>query len=183
MSNLPVSYLPGESIVRAEEKVIHVKNNVLGLGYNLIYGTLWLTTQRIVFQSFPLGNLLTYPLSHIRNAAHVEVNVAQKVLSTPIYNKYNSYNAALYLEFDDGGQEYFIPADLAGWAAAIMEAKTGAPALPFTQTPPSRSVVQEGNRGLWVMLGILGAIVLCFVCSVAACVGFPFLLALLDTGR
>jgi hypothetical protein len=174
MSNLPVSYLPGESVLRAAENVIHVKNNVLGLGYNIIYGTFWLTTQRIVFQSFPFGSLIIYPLQHLTSATRAEVSIAHQ---TGRYSS-ASFDAALYLEFDNGGKEYFIPADLAGWAAAIMDAKVNAPALPFTQTPPSRSAVQEGNRGLWVMLGIFGAIVLCFVCSVAACVGFPLLLTL-----
>jgi hypothetical protein len=172
MPNLPVSYLPGENIMREDAKAVHVKNNVLGLGYNLVYGALWLTSQRLIFQSLPLGNLIIYPLSHINNAIHVDVRISG--------DRYNSFDSAFYLEFDNGGQEYFIPQDISAWVVATLSVKASAPALPFTQTPPNRSAVQEGQRGLWFFGGILVIVVLCFLCSVAACVGFPFLLSMLS---
>jgi hypothetical protein len=44
--------------------------------------------------------------------------------------------------------------------------------------PPTRSAVEQGSRGLWVIVGILAGIVLLFVCTAFACVGLPILLAL-----
>ena len=153
-----------------------MKNTPLGLGYNVIYGTLWLTDQRLVFRSALLASTLSYPLSRVADAARKEVSLSQK------QSQYSSqkYDAALDVEFEDGGKEYFLtPAGhLSAWADAILTARSAAPDLPFTQVPPTRSAVEQGSRGPWVIVGIMAGIVLLFLCTLFACVGLPALLAL-----
>jgi hypothetical protein len=153
-----------------------VKNNALGLGYNVINGSLWLTDQRILFRSAVLGNTLSYPLSRVANAARRDVSISQR------QSQYSSqtYDAALYVEFENGGREYFLlPAgDLSDWAAEISRLKSTAPHLPFTQLPPTRSALEQGSRGLWVIGGIVAGIVLLFLCTAMACIGLPLLLSL-----
>lgn len=176
MTTFPLPLNADETILKTDEHAAHVKNSPLGLGYNVIYGTLWLTDQRLVFRSAMLASTLSYPLSRVANAARKEVSLSQK------QSQYSSqsYDAALYVEFDNGGKEYFLtPADdLSAWADAILSAKSAAPDLPFTQAPPARSAVEQGSRGLWVIVGIMAGIVLLFLCTVFACVGLPILLAL-----
>ncbi len=172
MSNFPLPLNAYETVLNSDEKAAYVKNGLIG--YNAIYGTLWLTSQRIVFQPSLFGNALSYPLSHIGKAVRANVSLARK---TSQYS-FQSYDAALYVEFDNGGKEYFIPKDIDAWVAALLEAKTFAPNLPFTQTPPSRSAVEEGNRGLWIILGIMFGIVLLFICTAITCFGLPLVLSL-----
>ena len=90
----------------------------------------------------------------------------------------HTYDAALYLEFDNAGKEYFIPQDIPGFAQAILDVKVSAPSLPYTRTPPLRSAVEQGNRGLWVILGIMGGIVLLFICTSIICFGLPLLFSM-----
>lgn len=172
MTTFPLPLNPDETILKTDEHAAHVKNSMLG--YNVIYGTLWLTDQRLVFRSALLASTLSYPLSRVADAARKEVSLSQR------QSGYSSqkYDAALYVEFDSGGKEYFLADDLSAWAAEILSAKAAAPDLPFTQVPPTRSAVEQGSRGLWVIVGIMAGIVLLFLCMVFACVGLPFLLAL-----
>ena len=176
MTNFPLPVNANETILKTDEHAAHVKNNALGLGYNVIYGTLWLTDQRILFRSAVLGNTLSYPLSRVANAARRDVSISQR------QSQYSSqsYDAALYIEFDNGGREYFLlpTGDLSDWAAEISRLKSTAPNLPFTQLPPARSAVEQGNRGLWVIVGIMAGIVLLFLCTALACIGLPLLLSL-----
>lgn len=173
MPDFPLQTNPDETVFRSEEHAKHVKNSLLGIGYNVVYGTLWLTSQRFVFHSFPLGNITAYPLSHIASAEAVEVNITERLTRY----SFNTFNSTLRLGFDNNGKEYFIPADSAAWAAAILEARAASPSLPYSQTPPTISAVEQGNRGCWVIAGIFAAIVLCFVCSAAGFLAFTFLLA------
>jgi hypothetical protein len=175
MPDFPLQMNPDETILRSEEKAIRVKNSPLGFGYNVVYGTLWLTNQRIVFQSFLLGNITAYPLSHITSAEVPAVEITERITRY----SFNTFSSALRLGFDNGGKEYFIPADLRGWAAAILEARITSPTLPYTQTPPVNSSVEQGSRGCWVIAGIFAAIVLCFMCSVTASIGLPLFLSVL----
>lgn len=177
MSQPPVPLYPGETVLREDDQAIHVKNNPIGIGYNVIYGTLWLTSQRIIFQSFPLGNILTYPLSRITNAARAEISVSHRAVRTPVYNRSAFFDAGLKLDFDNNGKEYFIPQDIAAWAQAILEAKAFAPALPYAQTPPLTSAVEQGNRNLRLIFGVFAAVVLCFLCGIGGTLFLFFLLA------
>ena len=172
MTNFPLPLYPNETILKTDEHAAHVKNNVLG--YNVIYGTLWLTDQRLLFRSVLLGSTLSYPLRRIASAARKEVSISQKQTRY----SFQDYDAALYVEFDNSGKEYFLADDLSDWAAAIMSAKSTAPDLPFTQMPPSRSAVEEGGRGLLVLGGIMVGIVLLFFCTLAMCFGLPLLLSI-----
>ena len=174
MTTFPLPLNANETTLKTDEHAAHVKNNPLGLGYNVIYGTLWLTDQRLVFRSALLASTLSYPLSRVASAARTKVSLAQK------QSQYSSqsYDAALYVEFEDGGKEYFLTDDLSAWADAILSARSSAPDLPFTQTPPTRSAVEQGSRGLWVIVGILAGIVLLFLCTAFICIGLPALLAL-----
>ena len=176
MTNFPLPLNANETILKTDEHAAHVKNNALGLGYNVIYGTLWLTDQRILFRSAVLGSTLSYPLSRVANAARRQVSISQRQSQYAA----QSYDAALYIEFDNGGREYFLlPADeLSDWAAEISRLKSTAPNLPFTQLPPARSAVEQGSRGLWVIVGIMAGIVLLFLCTALACIGLPLLLSL-----
>jgi hypothetical protein len=60
MTTFPLPLNADETILRTDEHAAHVKNNLLGLGYNVIYGTLWLTDQRLVFRSALLASTLSY---------------------------------------------------------------------------------------------------------------------------
>lgn len=173
MKNFPLPLNAEETILNTDEKSVYVKNSLLG--YNVIFGTLWLTSQRLVFQSSFLGNSFAYPVKSISKALRAEVNIYYK---TSRYQSH-TYDAALYLEFDNGGREYFIPQDIAGFAQAILDVKVSAPNLPYTQTPPLRSAVEQGNRGVWVILGIMGGIILLFLCTACACLVLPSLLSML----
>jgi len=172
MTTFPLPLNGDETILQTDEQAAHLKNNLLG--YNVVYGTLWLTDQRLVFRSALLANTLSYPLSRVADAARKEVSLSQR--QSPYSSQ--SYDAALYVEFENGGKEYFLTEDLSAWATALLSARSAAPALPFTQVPPTRSAVEQGSRGLWVIAGILAGIVLLFLCTVFACVGLPVLLSL-----
>ena len=173
MKNFPLPLNAEETILNSDEKSAYVKNSLLG--YNVIFGTLWLTNHRIVFQSSILGNISAYPVKSIVKALRADVDIYYRV------TRYQShtYNAALYLEFDNGGKEYFIPQNISGFAQAILDVKDSAPRLPYTQMPPLRSAVEQGNRGLWTILGIMGGIVLLFLCTSCACLVLPTLVSML----
>ena len=115
-------------------------------------------------------------MSRAADAARKEVSLSQR------QSQYSSqkYDAALYVEFEDGGKEYSLaPAsDISAWAAAILTARSAAPDLPFTEMPPARSAVEQGSRGLWVIVGIIAGIILLFLYTAFACAGLPVLLAL-----
>jgi len=174
MTTFPLALNVDETVLKTDEHAAHVKNNPLGLGYNVIYGTLWLTDQRLVFRSALLASTLSYPLSRVASATRKEVSFSQRQSG---YSA-QTYEAALYVEFDNGGKEYFITNELSAWAAEILNARSTTPDLPFTQVPPTRSAVEQGSRGLWVIVGIMAGIVLLYLCTVFACVALPFLLAL-----
>ena len=127
MSSFPIPLNSAETILRSEENCIFIKNSPLGVGYNLVYGTLWLTSQRVVFHAGFSGANEIYPLSRLANAASAEVNVARKNLDIGIYQNYTSFNSGLRLDFDNNGLVYFIPKDIDSWAAAVLAAKGGAP--------------------------------------------------------
>lgn len=179
MANFPLAFHPNETILNSDGKAAHAKNSLLG--YNVIFGTLWLTSQRIVFQAFPFGDILAYPLSHIVNASRKDVPIHSTV-SAGDFASTTTYDAGLFVEFDNGGKEYFIVTEIDAWASAIREAKPKTPDLPYSQMPPRRSAVEEGKRGLWVILGIMGGMVLLFLCMALACLGLPFILSLLGGG-
>src|SRR3972149_7226062 len=100
MKNFPLPLNAEETILNNDEKSVYVKNSLLG--YNVVFGTLWLTNQRLVFQSSILGNSFAYPVRSIAKALRADVNIYYRV------GRYHShtYDAALYLEFDNGGKEY-----------------------------------------------------------------------------
>ncbi len=175
MADFPLAFHPNETILNSDGKAAHAKNSLLG--YNVIFGTLWLTSQRIVFQPSPFGGILAYPLSHIASASKADVHIYSTV-SAGGFASTTTYEAGLHVEFDNGGKEYFIPTEIDAWAAAIREAKSSAPDLPYTQMPPRRSAVEEGKRGLWVILGIMAGIIFLFLCTALACLVLPFLLSL-----
>jgi hypothetical protein len=76
MANFPLLLHANEAILKSDENAARVKNNVLGIGYNVIYGNLWLTTHRMLFQSSVLGSLVSYPLSRITRARRAEVSIS-----------------------------------------------------------------------------------------------------------
>lgn len=174
MKNFPLPFNTEETILNSDEKSVYVKNGPLG--YNVVFGMLWLTNQRLVFQDSLFGNSFAYPISRIVKALRVDKEIYYK---TSQYSSH-TYDAALYLEFDNGGKEYFIPQDIASFAQAIQDAKVSAPSLPYTRMPPLKSAVEQGNRGLWVILGIVGGIVLLFLCTACSCLVLPSLLSALS---
>src|SRR5215213_1795179 len=134
MTTFPLPLNGDETILQTDEQAAHVKNNLLG--YNVIYGTLWLTDQRLVFRSALLANTLSYPLSRVADAARKEVSLSQR--QSPYSSQ--SDDAALYVEFENGGKECFLTEDLSAWATALLSARSAAPALPFTQVTPTSSL-------------------------------------------
>jgi len=176
MSTFPIPLNTNETILRSDEKANYAKNGPIG--YNVISGTLWLTSQRIVFQPSLFGGAVAYPLSHIVKASRSDQPIYKaSPAGNFVFN--TTYKAGLHLEFDNGGMEYFIPEEIDAWAVAILEARSASPELPYSKIPPTHSAVEKGSRGMWVMLGVFGAIVLLFLCSVAACLGMTFILPLL----
>jgi len=174
MTNFPLGLYANEMILKTDENAARVKNNALGIGYNVIFGTLWLTTHRLIFQSSVLGSLISYPLSRITKARRVEVSISQRQGQYSFKN----YDAALHIEFNNNGKEYFIPQNIEDWARAILDVKAAAPDMPFTQAPPSRSAVEQGGRGFGVIAAIMLGIVLLFLCTAVTCIGLPLLLLL-----
>lgn len=174
MANLSVPPNAGESILRSDTGAHHVRNGLIG--YYVTYGTLWLTSQRIIFQTALFGNRKAYPLSHVISA----VRSNQDIYASVTRHTSTTFHQSLLLTFDNGGKEYFIPKDPDAWAAAVEQARLAAPSLPYTDTPSSRPAVGT-NRGLWRMLGIMGGIVLFFICSVFGCFGLSIMVSLLAT--
>lgn len=174
MSSLPIPLHADESLLKTDENAARVKNKALALMYNVIYGNLWLTTHRLIFESSPPGSLTSYPLSHIRNARSTEVKVSQRQPEGSVRN----YDAALHIEFDNGGKEYFIPRDVDEWVAAISDARVEAPELPFTQKPPNRSALEQDRRRTLSIGAAVLTIILFFICIYLAFIWVPIVVSL-----
>ncbi len=114
MSTFPLPLLEGETVLKTDENAYYIKN-VLGAGYYVLHGKLWLTNARLVHQDFPLGRVTAYPLSHVTGAAREAVNVAEKQFEVKgVYTSWKNYDAALMVAFDNNGMDYFIPQDIDG---------------------------------------------------------------------
>src|SRR5215211_3246349 len=73
MTTFPLPLNAEETILKTDDQAAHVKSGMLG--YNVIYGTLWLTDQRLVFRSALLATTLSYPLRRLAGAARHEVGL------------------------------------------------------------------------------------------------------------
>lgn len=166
-ANLPIPLHPNETILKTDENAARIKNNALALIYHVIHGNLWLSNHRLVFQSSVPGGLVSYPLSRIRLARRADVNVSRR----PGRHSSEDYDAALYIEFDSGGKEYFIPQNIDEWAVET-------PDLPFTQAPPARSALEQDRRRIVTSGAIVLGLLLLFLCIYGAFVWVPIVVSL-----
>jgi hypothetical protein len=177
----PFPLNPDETLI-ARTSVRRYAPALLGLRQQH-HGTLYLTTERIAYQRTIGGSLLSFPLSHVTAAASEEIVTGGRAAVSA---------AALLVDFDTGGAEYFIPnpgqiqvfADgeyalsfASGeptnqLARAINAARTRAPQQPYTATPGAKLNPEASGR--IIILFMIGVFVL--LCAMAVCVGAVTLL-------
>src|SRR5512140_1639485 len=121
MLELPVTLNSDETVLRTDPDAAHVQNQVIGTGVHA--GTLWLTSQRIVFQPSMFGSAVAYPVSHISRASRSDTPIYSRSGGSGMAGRTTTYPASLHLEFDNGGLEHFIPKDIDGWVAEITAAR------------------------------------------------------------
>lgn len=168
--------LPGETVLREKDQVVHFANSPLGFGYNTIFGHLTLTNQRIVFKRLFSGKVTAYPLKHITGASVVQKNAAVR----DFRYAFQYSHQVLLVEFDNGGREYFLIKDEPEtWAQAILSARGDAPSLPYVQIPPTKSGM-DGNAFLWIAGGMLAV----FACVFGSFIGlFACVFLTMQMGR
>jgi hypothetical protein len=158
-----LNLLPGEE-VRREGPARWLVSNVTAMGYNPINGTLWTTSQRVIFRGYqPRSRYIAggsyvaeYPISHVTNAEMVRMRVQW------------SDSSVLKLTFDNTGREYFAVNDSAAWNMDILNARQAASALPYSTIPPTKSGVEAtGGQRTRMMLYIFGGILGCFLLACA----------------
>jgi hypothetical protein len=193
--NDPLTYFKaGEKILRIDEKAVFVWNDPHGFGYGVLSGTLWLTSQRIVFQRSPRLNdrvevrfgspslpegWYAFPLRRIRRAYEFETKILKQ--DSPrrkgqVVGDWIQANSVLALKFENGGQEFFIVQEISAWADEIMAAVPYAPALPYTDIPAKQHALIHGERAWWFWVAIWGM----FVAVLGACfLGFFFVVPVL----
>lgn len=193
MTPLPLPLLADEIVLKEDPSVLYVKE-VLGAGYHLLGGRLWLTNFRLVHQDFPLGRLTVYPLSHLTQTTRENVRLAQKKFAIKgLYESWAHYEAALRLAFDNQGLEYFIPSDIESWVIAITQARQTAPELAYTQMPPlwaslaitpqeSATAAKPASSTPNPFL-IIGLIAFVFICLITTCLAVTFLLIIFSAGN
>ena len=159
-----IPFMPDE-IVLKEGRATHLRSNATNMGYNLAMGWGRVTNYRFLMDPQLEMNAgpvkisfgpVAYPLHHITTAS-----VAPRKVQW-------SSRDVLRLDFDNGGKEFFFFDDAAQpWSSLISEAKTTAPALPYSTTPSVKSGVENSNpwRFFFTVLGIIMAcgVVGCFV--------------------
>lgn len=181
MSDLPIPLYPGETVLK-ETDAVYPKTTWPGLGYRLVFGRLWLTSGRLVFQGPSLDGPLVFPLSRVVDAAPGERRIRTRGISAEA-DAFTQTTTLMRVAFDDGGREYFAVKDIAGWADGIALARREAPPLAFTTLPGRRSGVETttGQVVLWLVGGSLG---LCAagMCCVTLFLFSPAILALMNQG-
>ena len=159
ITDLPIPAKPGEEILQGGEMARYLRTNVTGWGYNPYDGSLWITSQRLVFAGRFMRNQLvtTFPLRRITAASILQMRVQF------------TQAEVLKIEFENGGKEYFVPEARAAseWLATLDTAMVRAPDLPYEVTPAVKSGVEGSIGRTWLMLG--GLIVGLCLCTLAAC--------------
>jgi hypothetical protein len=93
------------------------------------HGTLYLTTSRMVFQRVLGGSSISFPLSRVTAAATEEIVVGRGMEV-----------AAIHVDFDTGGAEYFIPN-----GSSIQSVDNGEYALSFASGEPTNQLARAIN--------------------------------------
>lgn len=178
MSNtsLPLPPLDGERAL-LKSFARHLLTTPNSAGYNPINGTLILTTERLIFEpdapatstqrimnSAAGARLVTFPIRRVTACDEQPRRV-----------QWGNPNV-LKAEFDNGGREYFVihagaQSPVGTWAEALLRARSDARDLPYDATPAlSPGLEQRAGRSVprFALYWMLGAVALCFVCSVVA---------------
>lgn len=182
MADLPIPLNPGETVLR-ESDAVYPKNSLLGLGYNAVFGRLWLTDQRLVFRGTLLGQTLVFPLSHVTSAMPTERSIKTASVSVGGADAWTQWSSLMKVEFDGHAREYFAVKDMAGWTEGILAARAKAPEMPYTTTPNTRPGVETtgGQLVLWFG-GVVGLMCLGFACCAGLTTFGPMLLVLIGGG-
>jgi len=178
MTDLPIPLNPGEAVLR-ESEAVYPKNSMLGIGYNAVFGHLWLTDQRLIFHGTILGQTRAYPLSHVTDVTPTDRQIKTAGVSVDVAS-FTKWSSLLRVEFDGKAREYFAVKDMAGWTEGILAAKSKAPQLAYTTLPNTRSGVETtgGQLVLW-FVGAAAGICLLFTCCVVVTLFSPSILALI----
>jgi len=188
-------FRPGEKILLTDEKAAFVWNDAYGFGYGVLSGTLWLTSQRVVFQRSPRLNdrieirfdspsrhegWSAFPLQRVQRAYEFETKILKQ--DNPrrkgqVVGDWIQANSVLALEFENGGQEFFIVQEISVWVDEIMTAIPGAPPLPYSEVPAKRHALTHGERAWWIWVAIWGL----FVAVLLGCLlGYFFIFPILS---
>ena len=180
MPDLPVPLNPNERVL-LDSEAVYPRTSLLGLGYNAIFGHLWLTNQRVVFRGPLVGQILSHPLSHVINAEASDRQIKTSGATIEGFAAFMTTSSLMVITFDNGGREYFAIKDIAGWAAAIVRAGPEAPPLEYTSMPSRRPGVETGPKELVLWFGgVVAAMCLAGTCCAGLTFGAPFLVVLLQ---
>lgn len=182
MTDLPVPLNPGEAVLK-EAEAVYPKNSLLGLGYNPVFGHLWLTDQRLIFHGTIFGQTRIYPLSRVVNAAPTERQIKTAGVSVGGADVFTQWSTLTLVEFDNGGREYFAVKDMAGWTEGILAAKVKAPPLDYVVAPNTRPGVETtfGKILLWFG-GFAVALCVTFACCSTLTLFSPAIFGLVGGG-
>jgi hypothetical protein len=180
MPALPVPINPNEYVV-LDSEAVYPRTSLLGLGYNAIFGQLWLTNQRLVFRGTLMGQILDLPLSRVTGAEASDRQIKTKGAKIEGFAAFMTTSSLMVITFDSGGREYFAVKDIAGWTAAILRARPKAPPMEYVSMPSRRPGVEAGVMDLVLWFGGAVAVVcLAGMCCSALTFGAPYLYVLLQ---
>ena len=180
MLDLSISLNPNERILISSEAV-YPRTSLFSLGYNAIFGRLWLTNQRVVFRGPLEWQILDLPLSRVTSAEASERQIRTKGGEMEGFAAFMTTSTLMAIHFDNGGREYFAVKDIAGWSDAILRARPEAPPMAYVSMPSRRPGVETGPKELALLFGgAVAAMCLAGTCCAGLSVGAPFLLVALQ---
>src|SRR5258706_4141729 len=107
MTDLPIPLNPNERVLLDSEGV-YPRTSLLGLGYNAIFGHLWLTNQRLVFRGTLMGQILDLPLSRVTGAEASDRQIKTKGAKIEGFAAFMTTSTLMVISFDNGGPEYMV---------------------------------------------------------------------------
>jgi hypothetical protein len=135
----------------------YLRSTPTNLGYNPVDGTLWITSQRIVFVPAPnYGMRRTYRMVGAMNPAQFPL---KRVVNYETLEKRIQWQnkQVLKLIFDNGGREYFTLEDPSGWGMTVLSNREKAPEMAYTDVPHVTSGV-EANQSKTFVIVLGGAV-------------------------
>ncbi len=153
-----IDLLDNEIVVRVL-KGHYFKCGLEGGSYNILYGQLVLTDQRIGFFETLRSQTMAFPLSRITHIGHTALPLGQRF-------------DVIKVEFDNGGVEYLGVDDPAEWIRTLDTARKIARRLDYEEMPSLEDGVENSRRlggqlARYVILMYLGlaaiAVITCLV--------------------